>query len=72
MLYRSEYADLADARRQVGSFIESVYNRKRLHSALGFRSPVEFEHQQTACRGRVEREGSGPDSQNDRTGFRAV
>ena len=59
-VYRSEYADLADARRQVGSFNESIYNRKRLPSAIGYRSPVEFEYQQTACRGRVEREGSGP------------
>lgn len=42
-VYRTEYRDLADARRQIGGFIESVYNRKRLHSALGYRSPVEFE-----------------------------
>lgn len=42
-VYRSEYQDLPDTRRQIGRFIESVYNRKRLHSALGYRSPVEFE-----------------------------
>jgi len=42
-VYRAEYQDLTDARRQIGRFIESVYNQKRLHSALGYRSPVEFE-----------------------------
>lgn len=42
-VYRSEYADLEDARHQIRRFIEMVYNRKRLHSALGYRSPVEFE-----------------------------
>lgn len=45
-VYRSEYRDLADARRQIGRFIETVYNRNRLHSALGYRSPVEFEIEQ--------------------------
>jgi putative transposase len=45
-VYRSEYRDLADARRQIGRFIESVYNRNRLHSSLGYRSPVEFELEQ--------------------------
>jgi transposase InsO family protein len=29
------YLDLDDARRQIGAFIETVYNKKRLHSALG-------------------------------------
>ena len=42
-VYRSEYRDLADARRQIGRFIDNVYNRERLHSALGYRSPMAFE-----------------------------
>lgn len=37
------YADLDDARRRIGAFIETVYNAKRLHSALGYKPPVEFE-----------------------------
>ena len=37
------YADIDDARRQIGAFIETVYNRQRLHSALGYKPPVEFE-----------------------------
>src|SRR5208283_5227369 len=37
------YADIDDARRQIGAFIETVYNAKRLHSALGYKPPVEFE-----------------------------
>lgn len=37
------YRDLADVRVRVGGFIEEVYNRTRLHSALDYLSPVEFE-----------------------------
>jgi putative transposase len=37
------YADLADARRQIGAFIEEIYNADRLHSALGYASPIAFE-----------------------------
>ena len=37
------YRDLAHARRAIGSFIEDVYNRQRLHSALRYRPPIEFE-----------------------------
>jgi len=44
-VYRTEYLDFAEARRRIGKFIESVYNQKRLHSALGYLPPVEFEQQ---------------------------
>jgi transposase InsO family protein len=44
-VYRTEYLDFADARRRIGKFIEGVYNRKRLHSALGYLSPADFERQ---------------------------
>jgi putative transposase len=37
------YASLEDARQRIGDFIETVYNSKRLHSALGYKPPVEFE-----------------------------
>jgi transposase InsO family protein len=39
----SEYQDVADARRQLGRFLDGVYNRKRIHSALGYLTPAEFE-----------------------------
>jgi transposase InsO family protein len=41
----SEYQDFADAYRQLGRFVEDVYNRKRIHSALGYLTPAEFEQQ---------------------------
>lgn len=42
-VYRQEYRDLAEARASIGRFVEEVYNGKRLHSALDYRSPVDFE-----------------------------
>jgi putative transposase len=42
-VYRQEYRDLAEARASIARFIDKVYNQKRLHSALGYRPPVEFE-----------------------------
>jgi putative transposase len=38
-----DYRDIDDARQQIGAFIEQVYNRQRLHSALRYRPPVQFE-----------------------------
>ena len=42
-IYANDYRDLEHLRRNVGKFIEQYYNRCRLHSALGYRSPEEFE-----------------------------
>ena len=42
-VYRTEYRNQAQARVRIGEFLEGVYNEKRLHSALDYRSPVEFE-----------------------------
>jgi transposase InsO family protein len=40
-----DYRDLAHARAAIGTFIETIYNRQRLHSALAYRSPEEYEVQ---------------------------
>jgi len=42
-VYLWEYRTLADVQIRLSYFIEEVYNRKRLHSSLGYRPPVEFE-----------------------------
>jgi putative transposase len=42
-VFRQEYRDLAEARTCLARFIEKVYNQQRLHSALGYRPPAEFE-----------------------------
>jgi transposase InsO family protein len=47
-VYRNEYRDLAEARASIGEFLEKVYNQKRLHSALGYVPPAEFEAQLAA------------------------
>jgi len=44
-VYLSEYENLADARAQIGHFLEAVYNQKRLHSSLGYLPPAEYEAQ---------------------------
>jgi transposase InsO family protein len=41
----SEYQDYWDAYRQIGQFLEDVYMQKRIHSSLGYLTPVEFESQ---------------------------
>lgn len=39
----SDYQDFADAQNQIGRFVEDVYMTKRIHSSLGYLTPVEFE-----------------------------
>jgi transposase InsO family protein len=39
----ADYQNFADAQQQIGFFIEAVYNHKRIHSALNYLTPVEFE-----------------------------
>jgi putative transposase len=42
-VYRAEYRDLTEAHAGLAQFLEQVYNRRRLHSALGYVPPAEFE-----------------------------
>jgi len=42
-VYRSDYRDEREVRRGIKRFLEKVYNEKRLHSALGYLPPAEFE-----------------------------
>ena len=46
-VYRNEYRDFAEAHASIGEFLERVYNRQRLHSALGYLPPAEFENSAT-------------------------
>ena len=39
----NRYRDLGEARASIGHFLEEIYNRRRLHSSLGYVPPVEFE-----------------------------
>ena len=42
-VHRQEYRDMAEAQASLEHFLLKVYNQKRLHSALGYRPPAEFE-----------------------------
>jgi transposase InsO family protein len=42
-VYRTEYRNLEEAKASIQEFLEKIYNQKRLHSALGYRPPREFE-----------------------------
>ena len=45
LVYRQDFQTRAQARTRIFDYIESFYNRQRTHSALGYRSPVDFEIQ---------------------------
>ena len=44
-IYANRYENLEHLRTNIEEFIEQYYNRQRLHSALGYRSPEEFERE---------------------------
>ena len=44
-VYLADYQDFADASRHITRFLDDVYNVKRIHSALGYLTPREFEEQ---------------------------
>ena len=53
-VYLSDYQDYPDAYQQIGQFIEAVYQHKRIHSALGYLTPDEFEAQWLETHNQVE------------------
>ena len=42
-VYLSDYEDFLDAQNRIGRFLDDVYNTKRIHSSLGYKTPAEFE-----------------------------
>ena len=42
-VYLTEYRSMKEFKKRLGEFIDQIYSRERLHSALGYVSPVEFE-----------------------------
>ena len=50
------FEDLAQARSEIFSYIEGYYNRVRLHSSLGYKSPMEFEQELETKNGGIKRQ----------------
>jgi hypothetical protein len=53
-IYANQHDDLEHLRTNIEEFIDRYYNRQRLHSALGYRSPEEFERQSECRSGAVD------------------
>jgi transposase InsO family protein len=45
VVYHQRFATFAEARSAIFNYIETFYNRTRLHSSLAYRSPIAFESQ---------------------------
>jgi hypothetical protein len=57
-IYASSYENLEHLRVNIGIFVEQYYNQQRLHSALGYRSPEEFERQAPCQSGTADSKGA--------------
>ncbi|PYX36728.1 MAG: IS3 family transposase [Acidobacteria bacterium] len=57
-IYASSYENLDHLRVNIGIFVEQYYNQQRLHSALGYRSPEEFERQAPCQSGTADSKGA--------------
>ena len=64
-VYCHRYRNLQEARESIGYFLEEVYNRRRLHSALDYRTPEEFE----AAAAAVETDGTDGNGGKPKPGF---
>ncbi len=56
----TEYEGFGDARDRIGKFVEEVYQKKRIHSALGYLTPEEFEekwHREREMAGTLSKDG---------------
>lgn len=47
LVYREQFKTRQEAKAKIFEYIEMFYNRQRRHSSLGYKSPVDFERQQT-------------------------
>jgi putative transposase len=45
LIYRRRFQTRQEAQRAIFTYIEGFYNRRRRHSTLGYRSPLEFEQE---------------------------
>ena len=58
-IYANKYDDLENLRANIEEFIEQYYNRQRLHSALGYRSPGRIRAEDRASLGRISKRDDG-------------
>jgi transposase InsO family protein len=49
LVFHQRYQTRAETRQSIFEYIERFYNRQRIHSSLGYRTPMEFEQRQVAA-----------------------